>query len=44
MTKTIAKNISSKEDKITINNRLVDELLSQADHSELFEKDGLFKL
>ena len=43
MTKTIDKNISSKEDKITINNRLVDELLSQVDHSELFGKDGLFQ-
>jgi len=43
MTKTIDKNISSNEDKININNRLVEELLSQADHSELFGKDGLFQ-
>lgn len=43
MTKTIDKNISSNEDKININNRLVEELLSQADHSELFGKNGLFQ-
>ena len=43
MTKTIDKNISSNKDKININNRLVEELLSQTDHSELFGKDGLFQ-
>lgn len=43
MTKTIDKNIFSNEDKININNRLVEELLSQTDHSELFGKDGLFQ-
>lgn len=45
MTKIIDKNkeISSNKDKISINNRLVEELLSQADYSELFGKDGLFQ-
>lgn len=43
MNKTIDKNISSNEGKININNSLIEELLSQADHSELFGKDGLFQ-
>jgi len=41
MAKRIDKNIDT--DKSNINNRLVEELLSNADPSEIFGKDGLFQ-
>lgn len=39
----MAKKLDIEKDKLTINNQLVEELLSKADPSELFGRDGLFQ-